>query len=97
MVKGGQSLCACRYITGPSTQEAEHLPEVAGIALLCAAPATGNDALVKRVAKKSFVRAAKLTWCVLSSPEGAQPHPASQKKTFACQQNPFLVTKMNVA
>ncbi|KAK9915403.1 hypothetical protein WJX75_008696 [Coccomyxa subellipsoidea] len=52
-----------RYITGPSGSDAvEALPSVAGLGLLCAAPASGNDALVKRVAKKSMMMAARLTW-----------------------------------
>ena len=56
--------CACRYVTGPAEEhEAESLPPIAGLALLCAAPATGNDELVKRVARKSLVKAAKMTWC----------------------------------
>ena len=56
--------CACRYVTGPAEEHvAESLPPIAGLALLCAAPATGNNELVKRVAKKSFVKAAKMTWC----------------------------------
>lgn len=56
--------CACRYVTGPAEEhEAESLPPIAGLALLCAAPATGNNELVKRVARKSLVKAAKMTWC----------------------------------
>ena len=53
----------CRYITGPGEQaETEKLPPLAGLVLLCAAPATGNNDLVKRVARKSLVKAAKMTW-----------------------------------
>lgn len=53
----------CRYVTGPGEQaEPEELPPLAGLVLLCAAPATGNNDLVKRVARKSLVRAAKMTW-----------------------------------
>lgn len=59
--------CACRYVTGPAGHVSESLPPIAGLALLCAAPATGNNELVKRVARKSFVKAAKMTWCAAVS------------------------------
>jgi hypothetical protein len=59
------SFTCCRYLCGSSRPgaEPEQLPELAGAALLCSAPGTGNDALVQRIARKSFVKAAKLTWC----------------------------------
>ena len=58
----------CRLLTGSSRADngdrsEEQLPPLAGVALLCAAPSSGNDALVKRIAKKSLMTAAKLTWC----------------------------------
>ncbi|CAL8468669.1 g8209 [Coccomyxa elongata] len=60
-------LVAQRYITGASNHDsAEEVPPVAGLGLLCAAPASGNDELVKRVAKKSLIMAAKLTWGMIS-------------------------------
>ena len=63
--------CTCaRYICGSSRPgvEPEQLPQLAGVALLCAAPGTGNDALVPRIARKSFLKAAKLTWRALQCP-----------------------------
>ena len=58
-----QGMLTCRYITGPGEQAApEKLPRLAGLVLLCAAPANGNNDLVKRVAQKSLVKAAKMTW-----------------------------------
>lgn len=75
--------CACgRYICGCSRPGAapEQLPALAGAALLCSAPGTGNDALVQRIAKKSFFKAAKLTWCarctLRTSAWAACVHPA---------------------
>ena len=56
-------MAMCRYVTGPGEQaEPEKLPPLAGLVLFCAAPATGNNDLVKRVARKSPVKAAKMTW-----------------------------------
>ena len=55
--------CTCRYVTGAADASGPgQLPKLAGLALLCAAPATGNNALVMRVARKSPVMALKMTW-----------------------------------
>ena len=61
--KGRIGTCICRYVTGAAdASEPGQLPQLAGLALLCAAPATGNSSLVMRVARKSPVMAVKMTW-----------------------------------
>ena len=51
-----------RYLTE------EALPRLAGAALLCSAPPSGNSALVRRLMRQSPLLAARLTWCACTRP-----------------------------
>jgi pimeloyl-ACP methyl ester carboxylesterase len=44
------------------------VPALAGVAVVCGVPPSGNKAIVGRVFKKSLVLAWKITWCAVSGP-----------------------------
>ena len=44
------------------------MPRLAGAALLCSAPPSGNSALVRRLMRQSPLLAARLTWCACTRP-----------------------------